>query len=99
ERVPTTSELANIIGAGDYRSKTMCSLMAFAGIRNEVMGNSIGSDGLRIKDLPEMRFDNERKTVEFLKIPTMVIVREELSKAKFQYVTFLAKEGCDYLKR
>jgi hypothetical protein len=29
----------------------------------------------------------------------MIIVREELSKAKFQYVTFLAREGCDYLKR
>lgn len=99
ERVPTTNEVGTIIGAGDYRSKTMCSLMALAGLRNEVMGNSIGTDGLRIKDLPEMRYNNEKNTIEFTKIPTIIIIREELSKAKHQYFTFLAGEGCDYLKR
>ncbi|MEM3871736.1 MAG: site-specific integrase, partial [Nitrososphaeria archaeon] len=36
--------------------------------------------------------------VEFRKVPTMVIVRKELSKARHQYFTFLSEEGCEYLK-
>ncbi len=36
--------------------------------------------------------------ISFEKIPTMVIVRKELSKARFQYFTFLSEEGCSYLK-
>lgn len=34
----------------------------------------------------------------FNKIPTMVIVRSELSKAGHQYFTFLSEEGYEYLK-
>jgi hypothetical protein len=36
--------------------------------------------------------------VEFLKVPAMVIVRRELSKAGHQYFTFLTEEACGYLK-
>ena len=42
-------------------------------------------------------FVNER-VVELKQIPTMVIVRRELSKARRQYFTFLSEEGCGYLK-
>ena len=31
-------------------------------------------------------------------MPTLVIVRKELSKAGHQYFTFLSEEGCEYLK-
>jgi len=43
-----------------------------------------------------MRF--EGNTVEFEQIPTMVVVRLELSKDGHQYFTFLSEEGCEYLK-
>jgi transposase len=60
------------------------------------LGNYTGADGLRIKDLPEMRVEGGQ--VIFDRIPTMVIVRPELSKAGHQYFTFLSEEGCEYLK-
>jgi hypothetical protein len=53
-------------------------------------------DGLRLKDLPEMKI--EKGEVVFEKVPTMVVVRKELSKAGHQYFTFLGEEGCEYLK-
>jgi hypothetical protein len=81
ERVPTPNEVGLIIGAGDFRSKTMRSQMSFSSFREEVFGDAIGRDGLTVKDLPEMTIDNHRKKITFTKIPTMVIVRDSLSKA------------------
>jgi hypothetical protein len=40
----------------------------------------------------------EGGTVEFTKIPTVVVVREEISKSRNQYITFLGEEGCRILK-
>jgi len=60
------------------------------------LGNYTGTDGLRVRDFPEMRIEDGQ--VVFDKIPTMVIVRPELSKAGHQYFTFLSEEGCEYLK-
>jgi hypothetical protein len=39
----------------------------------------------------------EEETVMFEAVPTLVVVRRELSKAGHQYLTFLGEEGCDYL--
>ena len=36
--------------------------------------------------------------VSFKIIPTMVVVRASLSKARHKYFSFLGEEGCDYLK-
>jgi len=36
--------------------------------------------------------------VEFEVIPTLVVVRRELSKASHQYLTFQGEEGCGYFK-
>jgi len=78
------------------RSKVACSLVAFGGCRIEVLGNYTGEDGLRMKDLPEIKVENGKVTVT--KVPTMVIARKTLSKAGHQYFTFLAQEGCQYLQ-
>jgi len=51
---------------------------------------------LRIKDLPEMKIENN--SVVFAKMPIMIVVRKELSKAGHQYFAFLGEEGCEYLK-
>ncbi|MGC8937243.1 MAG: hypothetical protein ACP5KV_07800, partial [Candidatus Methanomethylicaceae archaeon] len=159
ERVPTQEELRRIFLSGDKKARAACALMAFSGLRIEVLGNYSGTDGLRIGDLPEMRIEvepedqrnqkeDERKggeekgrgegdgngpeergegeegergrgeglvqargpvqedqkgvcsrcSVTFERIPTMVVVRRELSKAGHQYFTFLGREGCEYLK-
>jgi len=72
-------------------------LIATFGGRIEVLGNYDGSDGLRIRDFPEMVIDAAAKKVTFQKVPTMVTVRRPLSKARHQYFSFLCEEGCIYL--
>jgi len=96
ERVPTQRELRKIFLAGDLKTKVACSLVAHSGLRIEVLGNYKGNDGLRIKDFPEIEINDG--TIEFKKIPTMIIVRPELSKSRKQFFTFLSQEGCEYLK-
>jgi hypothetical protein len=70
--------------------------MAFSGLRPQVLGDYTGVDGLKIGDLPELEIKED--SVEFYKIPTLVVVRPELSKAKHRYFTFLGPEGCNHLK-
>ncbi len=96
ERVPSREELRKIFLSGDKKARVACVLMAHSGLRIEVLGDYFGRDGLRVKDFPEMEVKGGG--VEFKKVPTMVIVRKELSKARHQYFTFLSEEGCDYLK-
>jgi len=96
ERTPTQEELKRIFLSGDKKARTACVLMAHSGLRPVTLGNYRGSDGLRVRDFPEMKIEGE--TVEFEHIPTIVVVRPELSKGGHQYFTFLSEEGCEYLK-
>ena len=96
ERIPTKEELKKIFLSSDKKARAASVLVAHSGLRIEVLGNYSGNDGLKISDLPEMVIKDD--TVEFTKIPAMVIVRKELSKARHQFFTFLSEEGCEYLK-
>ncbi len=96
ERVPTQEELARVLRTSPSRVKVAIALMAFSDLRPQTIGNHDGSDGLRIRDLPEMAIAD--REVKFDKIPTIVLVRANLSKAKNKYFTFLGAEGCTYLK-
>jgi len=96
ERVPTNSELKRIFLSGDMKARVASALIAHSGLRLAVLGNYKGNDGLRIGDLPEIRI--EGGSVDFDHKPTLVIVRQELSKAGHRYFTFLCEEGVDYLK-
>ncbi len=95
ERVPTNDELRKILMVADPRARVAISLIAFSGVRLEVLGNHLGTDGLRIKDLPDLRIGYK---VEFVRVPAMVIVRANLNKVGHQYITFLTEEGCEYLE-
>lgn len=102
ERVPTRDELRNFLynDRTPFRTRASVALIGFSGLRIEVLGNYLGLDGLRVKDLPELSIkdgDGGIK-VEFKHIPTIVVVREELSKSRHQYITFLGEEGCSILK-
>jgi len=96
EKIPSQEELKRIFLSGDKKSRVASSLMAFSGIRPEVLGSYNGSDGLKIMDFPEMEIRNNQVT--FNKIPTIVVIRPELSKTRKRYFTFLGSEGCQYLK-
>jgi len=96
EQVPSQEELARVLRASPPRVRAAVALMAFAGLRPQSIGNHDGSDGLRIKDLPELKIEDG--SVVFEKTPTMIVVRQTLSKARHRYFTFLSSEGCTYLK-
>lgn len=96
ECVPTQQELAKLLRSSSSRVKVIASLMAFAGLRPESIGNFDGSDGLRLSDLPEIVLENNCVIVKT--VPTLIVVRQTLSKAKHRYFTFLGAEGSTYLR-
>ena len=96
ERVPTREELKKIFLSGDKKARASSVLIAHSGLRIKTLGDYGGQDGLTIGDLPESKIDGD--SVNFEKIPTIVVVRKELSKAGHRYFTFLSEEGCEYLK-
>ena len=96
EQVPTKGELSRILRTSSSRMRVPEALMAFADLRPETVGNHDGTDGLRLKDFPELKIQNGKVT--FDEIPTMVAVRATLSKTRCKYFTFLGEEGCTYLR-
>jgi hypothetical protein len=96
EQVPSQEELARVLRASPSRVKAAIALIAFADLRPQTLGNHDGSDGLTLRDLPELQIADTG--VQFEKIPTMIIVRSTLSKARHKYFTFLSNEGCTYLQ-
>ena len=96
ERVPTKEELRRIFLSGSKQARTACAIVAHAGLRLQGLGSYTGYDGLRMRDLPELKIKGSE--VSFEKIPAMVVVRSALSKARHQYFTFLTEEACSYLK-
>jgi integrase len=96
EVTPTQDDLKKIVLAGDLRAKAVCMLLSQSGLRPQVLGNFKGTDGLRVRDFPELKIAG--KQVEFEKVPTKIVVRAELCKKRKEYFTFLSDEGCAILK-
>jgi len=96
ERVPTKDELHHVLLSASKQARVASILVAHAGLRLESIGDYKGQDGLTIRDLPELKVDHSEVT--FATVPSMVVVRPSLSKARHQYFTFLTEEACGYLK-
>jgi len=96
EQVPSQDELARILRASPPRIRTAIALISFADLRPQTLGNHDGSDGLVLKDIPELKLESNQ--VAFDKIPAMVVVRAAISKARHKYFSFLSSEGCTYIK-
>jgi hypothetical protein len=100
ERVPTREELKAILNHASIRARASAGLIAFAGLRPQVLGNASANDGLTIGDIPDLKIvddGNGGKKAVFQTVPAMVVVRASLSKARHRYFTFLTSEGCEYL--
>jgi len=95
ERVPTRDELKAILNHASIRGRASAGLIAFAGLRPQVLGNASASDGLTVGDIPDLKIVYGKAV--FQTMPAMVIVRSTLSKARHRYLTYLTSEGCDYL--
>ncbi|MHB8361185.1 MAG: site-specific integrase [Thermoplasmataceae archaeon] len=93
ERVPTKEELSKIFRKASTRGRLSMSLLALSGLRPESLGNYEGTDGLVIGDIEDLDIDK----LTFTRIPAKVNVRNNLSKARFRYFSFLSEEGCMYM--
>jgi hypothetical protein len=91
ERVPQGDELIELFRRATLRAGAAMALMAKGGLRPEVLGNYNASDGLMVKDLPDLKIKDGLAT--FANKPAMVRVRKTLSKARHEYFTFLTDLG------
>ena len=89
ERVPNGSEMAEVLHRAKLREGSAISLIAKSGLRPEVLGNVDGTDGLKMKDLPDIAI--VQGVTRCIVSPPMVIVRRTLSKAGHQYFSFMTK--------
>ncbi len=91
ERVPDASEIAEVFARAPLRTAAMISLMSKSGVRPKVMGNYDGTDGLRMRDLPDVVI--HQGMAKCIRMPCQIVVRAELSKTRHQYFTFLTASG------
>lgn len=95
ERVPSPKDVRKLIDFAPLKTKVIIALMAYGGVRPEVIGNYDGSNGLRLGDLPELSLYPEPK---FLTTPARVVIRPSLSKVRHQYFTFLNDYACEIVE-
>ena len=91
ERVPDATELRELFNRAKLREGAVIALIGKAGLRPEVLGNHDATDGLVIKDLPELELVHG--IARFAKNPPKVLVRGNLSKAGHPYFTFVTETG------
>jgi hypothetical protein len=93
ERIPEATELAELFNRASLRSGAIMALMGKAGLRPEVLGNHNATDGLMIRDLPELEI--VEGIARFSAKPTKVVVRRSLSKAGHVYFSFITETGAE----
>ncbi|HLC09983.1 MAG TPA: hypothetical protein VJJ01_02580 [Nitrosopumilaceae archaeon] len=93
ERVPDATELKELFNRANLRTGAIMALIGKAGLRPEVLGNHDATDGLMIRDLPELEIVSG--SVRFARMPPKVIVRRTISKAGHVYFTFVTETGAE----
>ena len=93
ERVPDATELAELFNRANLRSGAIMALIGKAGLRPEVIGNHDATDGLMIKDLPEIEIVHG--IARFTEKPSKIVVRRNLSKAGHSYFSFITETGAE----
>ena len=86
ERVPNFNEMSKIYNKSELRESVIISLIAKSGLRPGVIGNYNGTEGLRIRDLPDITICGGK--AKSTSASNRIVVRRELSKAGHQYFTF-----------
>jgi hypothetical protein len=95
ERVPQGGEMGEILSRAKLFEGAAISLISKAGLRPETLGNYDGSDGLVVKDLPDVVI--QQGVARLLLSPPRIVVRRTLSKAGHQYLTFMSAGGAQRL--
>jgi hypothetical protein len=94
EKVPDGQELAELFSRANLRAGAIMSLVGKAGLRPEVLGNHNATDGLMMKDLPDLVI---KDLTSFSSNPPRIVVRKTLSKTHHEYFTFLTDLGAKRL--
>ena len=104
EKLPPPEELRRLLYASTTpkRTRVVIAGTAHAGLRFMSYGDYKGTDGIRIKDFPELKIvtDEKRrqKEVIFEKKPAWCRIRWNLSKTRKPYESKWSVEACDVLK-
>src|SRR5256712_10314109 len=93
--IPSQDDVRRVLNVADARARTATALIAFGGLRPEVLGTYLGDDGLRLRDFVEASLSSDQLKVQ--PVPTKIEIPERLSKTGRPYFTFLGSEGCEYL--
>lgn len=91
ETALSPDQLRAVIGAARPREKVAILLIGQSGLRPEVLGNFLGTDGLVIGDFPELLIAGG--DVRFRRLPSPVWIRRTLSKASHRYASFVGTES------
>lgn len=98
EKVPTPDDIALILRGASPRQAVCVSMVAYGGLRTEVLGQPQKYEGLKLKAFPELDIE----ALEFNAIPAQVFVGSSLSKIGIPYRTFIPEPTCviilDYLR-
>ena len=95
ERVPEGQEMFEIYSRADLRASAIISLMAKSGLRPEVLGNHDGTNGLQMRDLPDLVIHEGK--AKCIRTPCRIVVRRELSKTRKPYFTFSTKSAMRHI--
>lgn len=90
EKIPLKNELQRILEKATPRGRVIISLMAFSGLRPETIGNYLGNDGLKLKDISGLDI-TDPSNIRFKEFPFKIAVRDTLNP-----VTRLSKNGSSY---
>jgi integrase len=90
EKVPTPDEIELILKAASPRQAVCVSMVAYGGLRTEVLGQPQKYEGLKLKAFPELDLD----ALKFNAIPAQLFVDISLSKISLPYRTYIPEPAC-----
>ncbi len=96
ERVPSKDKLSKILRMASPRGRVSIAILSFSGVRPESLGDYLWTGGIRLGDFSDAKARNDG--IEFDKVPTVLLVRKALSKARHPYFTFVNSEGLTYIQ-
>ena len=90
EKIPSKNDLQRLFERATPRGRVVISLMAFSGLRPESIGNYLGNDGLRLKDLSGLDISDPHN-IRFKEFPIKITVRDTQDP-----ISRLSKNGNSY---
>ncbi len=94
EELPSPEDVRAVRSAASLRDGIIVGLMAYSGLRPHVLGNYDGSDGVRLRDLPDL----DVSELKFLVRPPRLSVRIDVSKNRIPFSTLIAGPVADAIE-